>query len=282
MGSPCPPHWTFAARAAYFGDRMCAFCAHRNPAGAKFCNECAAPLEPERDGGPSAGESAPASASPGDRAVMDMPQPAVVEPPPGPTVRSPGTGSTISMVATALVLALAFGAYRIAAPTPKVPDVASPSGDDAARDTSAAVPLAPVAADPVPAASGQPAESQPSILGAHLEVSTPVRAQRRVVASSNKKTPGAHPRAASAHPPQAAKSRVPHRVPSTPVRGRSTQAQSAVPPASTRLARENPARCDGDLLTRIVCEQRARNRACEGRWGSAPECAVVIASDHGQ
>ena len=44
MGSPCPPHWTFSARAAYFGDRMCAFCDHRNPAGAKFCNECASPL----------------------------------------------------------------------------------------------------------------------------------------------------------------------------------------------------------------------------------------------
>src|SRR5436190_14615663 len=44
MGSPCPPCWTFAARAAYFGDRMCAFCAHRNPAGAKFCNDCGSPL----------------------------------------------------------------------------------------------------------------------------------------------------------------------------------------------------------------------------------------------
>src|SRR5690348_15099002 len=44
MGSPCPPHWTFAARAAYFGDRMCAFCDHRNPAGARFCNDCGSPL----------------------------------------------------------------------------------------------------------------------------------------------------------------------------------------------------------------------------------------------
>jgi hypothetical protein len=44
MGSPSPAHWTFAARAAYFGDRMCAFCDHRNPAGARFCNDCAAPL----------------------------------------------------------------------------------------------------------------------------------------------------------------------------------------------------------------------------------------------
>ena len=45
MGAPCPPHWTFAARAAYFGDRMCAFCDHRNPPGAKFCNDCASPLQ---------------------------------------------------------------------------------------------------------------------------------------------------------------------------------------------------------------------------------------------
>jgi ribosomal protein L40E len=44
MGSPCPPHWTLAARAAYFGERMCAFCDHRNPAGARFCNDCASPL----------------------------------------------------------------------------------------------------------------------------------------------------------------------------------------------------------------------------------------------
>jgi ribosomal protein L40E len=44
MDSPCPPHRTFAARAAYFGDRMCSFCDHRNPGDAKFCNACASPL----------------------------------------------------------------------------------------------------------------------------------------------------------------------------------------------------------------------------------------------
>src|SRR5436190_24237996 len=45
MGSPCPPHWSFAARAAYFGERLCPFCDHRNPPGASFCNECAGPLQ---------------------------------------------------------------------------------------------------------------------------------------------------------------------------------------------------------------------------------------------
>src|SRR5690349_25088044 len=45
MSSQSPAPWTFAARAAYFGDRVCAFCHHHNPAGARFCNECASPLQ---------------------------------------------------------------------------------------------------------------------------------------------------------------------------------------------------------------------------------------------
>src|SRR5262249_9098999 len=40
---PAAP-WTYAARAAYFGDRVCPFCRHHNPAGAQFCNDCASPL----------------------------------------------------------------------------------------------------------------------------------------------------------------------------------------------------------------------------------------------
>ena len=44
MDSRSPPHWTFAARAAYFGDRMCPFCDRRNPGDARFCNACASPL----------------------------------------------------------------------------------------------------------------------------------------------------------------------------------------------------------------------------------------------
>jgi len=42
------------------------------------------------------------------------------------------------------------------------------------------------------------------------------------------------------------------------------------------------ARCGGDLIDRIVCDQRVRRRFCEGYWGEAPECASGIANDHGQ
>ena len=44
MDSPPPAPWTYAARAAYFGDQVCPFCDHRNPIGAKFCNDCCSPL----------------------------------------------------------------------------------------------------------------------------------------------------------------------------------------------------------------------------------------------
>src|SRR6266853_2472247 len=44
MDPPPPAPWTFAARAGYFGDRVCPFCDHRNPVGAEFCNDCGSPL----------------------------------------------------------------------------------------------------------------------------------------------------------------------------------------------------------------------------------------------
>src|SRR5215831_6911186 len=44
MDSPPPAPWTYAGRAAYFGDRVCPFCEHHNQAGAKFCNDCGSPL----------------------------------------------------------------------------------------------------------------------------------------------------------------------------------------------------------------------------------------------
>jgi len=42
------------------------------------------------------------------------------------------------------------------------------------------------------------------------------------------------------------------------------------------------AQCSGDLITRIVCDQRVRRRFCEGHWGEAPECASGVANERGQ
>src|SRR5215813_7164803 len=44
MDPPPREPWTYAARAAYYGDRVCCLCDHHNPAAAKFCNDCGSPL----------------------------------------------------------------------------------------------------------------------------------------------------------------------------------------------------------------------------------------------
>jgi len=60
------------------------------------------------------------------------------------------------------------------------------------------------------------------------------------------------------------------------------------PNADTRKARHpdpweamnvSLSHCSGDLIDRIVCDQRVRRHFCEGRWGEAPECGSSIASN---
>jgi len=53
-------------------------------------------------------------------------------------------------------------------------------------------------------------------------------------------------------------------------------------PQPWQLLHVSLARCDGDLIARIVCELRVRRQFCQGHWGEAPECASGIKNDHGQ
>jgi ribosomal protein L40E len=177
MGSPCPPPWTFAARAAYFGDRICGFCDHRNPAGAKFCNDCASPLHLkgckqcdavndrfatncykcgavcpvsfstiEATAVSPAADSTPAGATAGDVVVA----PTLTQPPFAarslrPTWRLLRTGYfLVAAVATILIVG-AYEAYRVNVATPDAMRVASqPIGapENNATATPPAVPLA--------------------------------------------------------------------------------------------------------------------------------------------
>jgi hypothetical protein len=68
-------------------------------------------------------------------------------------------------------------------------------------------------------------------------------------------------------------------------------ASIGAPDAETRKSRRpdpweamhvSLSRCRGDLIARIVCDQRVRRRFCEGHWGEVPECASGVAKDHGQ
>jgi hypothetical protein len=42
------------------------------------------------------------------------------------------------------------------------------------------------------------------------------------------------------------------------------------------------ARCAGqDFLAKLVCEQRARAQACDGYWGTVPQCPPAVQTEHG-
>ena len=179
MDSRSPPHWTFAARAAYFGERMCPFCDHRNPAGAKFCNECAAPLHlkpcsqchaindhaatncykcgaacPVSFGTPGAapvspaGDAAPARATSADIAVaasVSQPLNADSALRAGSRVLTPGQ-FLLAAIGTA-VIAVAYSVYRIPEVTPDTTRVASQSTGAAEHDEPTAALAQPMAVE---------------------------------------------------------------------------------------------------------------------------------------
>lgn len=180
MDSRCPPHWTFAARAAYFGDRMCPFCDHRNPGDARFCNACASPLHlkpckqcdavndeaatncykcgaacpvsfstPEAMPKSPVAESTLASATPDNGAVAESAtQPLFTSALPASRLRS--RQFALAAIAT-IVIAAAYGVYRINEATPDAPGDASQRVIAAENNETTATPAAPPAVESKPA-----------------------------------------------------------------------------------------------------------------------------------
>src|ERR1700730_11706650 len=169
MDSPPPAPWTFAARAAYFGDRVCRFCDHRNSGGARFCNDCGAPLHlkpcnqchavnqqaatncykcgaecpallitPEATPVLPATDPTAAWATPGDIGVAAT----VTQPLFAAEALRPGW--RLAAIATILI-AGAYAAYRISAAPPDATGVASQpigAGEHNAPTAASAVPMA--------------------------------------------------------------------------------------------------------------------------------------------
>jgi ribosomal protein L40E len=329
MSSPSTPHWTFAARAAYFGDRMCGFCDHRNPAGAKFCNECASPLDlrpckqcdavndqaatncyrcgaacpamitaPMATPAWPAADSTRASATPDDLPVAATTQPlfAATALPAG--FRLPGRGHfLVAAIATVLVVG-AYHAYRINGESQDAMGAVLQPYDapaDNAATATAAVP-APMATPPEQAersaafeapipASSVDAPKRATVRQRSARVPAAKRAapQQRPVPVPAIKRASAHQRTLPEHharigtaPPVArapAVARVGARVPQT------SKTSRMVP---WQLMRVSLARCGGDFIARIVCDQRVRRHFCEGHWGTVPGCVSGVVNDHGQ
>lgn len=312
MGSPCPPHWSFAARAAYFGDRLCGFCEHRNPPGANFCNDCAAPLnlKPCRqcDGindqsashchkcgaailaGPATFEpSAAAGTTPGD-------------PPPGQPGAAPlamdATPATASnagrrvqgpariVVATAVAVGLMAGAHQAFRPPvvkPVVMDVASPSAAPVAPDASSAVPIEAVVAESSPPPTEEPADVEIGGPAADPDATQRVATRRAPAPAVAKERPSGRQRAAPArHPPAGRTATVAQRPAAPRANAAGAKSGKARPPDRWGLMQASLAGCGGDLVARVVCDQQVRRRFCEGHWGAAAECRSGVVNEHGQ
>lgn len=182
MDSRCPPHWTFAARAAYFGDRMCPFCDHRNPGDARFCNACASPLHlkpckqcdavndepatncykcgaayPVPSSTPGATPRLPAADSAPAPATTDGVATAASMTPPGFATSALPAGRRLlrpgqfaaAVIATMLIVG-AYEAYRINVATPVAIGDASRPVVAADNNRTTATPFAPPAGQPKP------------------------------------------------------------------------------------------------------------------------------------
>jgi ribosomal protein L40E len=301
-----PAPWTFAARAGYFGDRVCPFCDHRNPIGAKFCNDCASPLDlkpcnqcdavnhqsatncykcgaeypalfttPEATPVLPTDDPTPAWATPGDVGVV-----AIVT---QPSFAAQVVPALWRLAVIATILTGAYTAYLVNATVPDVIDVASQPIVTTEHN-------APTAASAVlMAVESKPVEPETT---AALQAAIPSTNPQPPKRASARQRPVPVPAAKRASVRQRPVPEVPAPVGAAPpVAQNPDAAPVGAPVAETRKAkRPDPweamhvslASCGGDLIARIVCDQRVRRRFCEGHWGKAPECASVAANDRGQ
>jgi hypothetical protein len=328
MNSQSPAPWTFAARAAYFGDRVCAFCHHHNPAGAKFCNDCASPLQLkpcnqcdaindlaatrchncgaafplsfgpyDATSGVRTAPPTPAGATAADAAVAAIgTQPVFVTSALRAYWRLVRPGQFLLAVAAVMLVAGAYAVHHIDAMSPDGPKEAASQASNArengARAATPAVATAvePRPVKPKPAAPG-PAEPKPvePEMNAALqapppaiasEAPTPATSRPRSVPIPATKRASAYQRPAPART-SAATPRLAQSRPATRVRAPVAEHRKVPGADAWHAMQVNLARCSGDLIARIVCDQRVRQRFCAGRWGRTPECAS-FSNEHGQ
>ena len=303
MDAPPPAPWTYAARAAYFGDRVCPFCDHHNPAGAKFCNDCSSPLYLKPCNQCDAvnhqaatncykcGAEFPALFTTLE-ATPVLPAADVTTPAPGDvgvaaSVTQPlfaagalRAGWRLAGIATILI-AGAYATYRINSATPDAMGVASQPIDTGEHNAPTTASVLPMAVESKPVESETTAALQAPVHNAKLEAPKRASTRQRPVPVPATKHTSTHQRPVP---------EVPVPVGATPPVAQS-RTHAPVGVAETRKAPQpdpweamhvSLASCGGDLIARILCDQRVRRRFCEGHWGEAPECASGVANDHGK
>jgi hypothetical protein len=176
-------------------------------------------------------------------------------------------GWRLAAIATILI-AGAYGAYRINATTPDAMGVAS-------QPIGAGEHNAPTAASAVPMAlESKPVEPETT---AALQAPIPTTNPEAPKRASARQHPVPELQAGVGKTPPVAQTLV-----AAPVGAPVAKTREAPRPDPWQAMHVSLARCGGDLIARIVCDQRVRRRFCEGHWGEAPECASGVANDRGQ
>ncbi|HKP66221.1 MAG TPA: hypothetical protein VJX31_06315 [Casimicrobiaceae bacterium] len=198
----------------------------------------------------------------------------------------------------AIVMVLIASAYSVYRPGASqiVASVVSQPGDTVGYDGLMAKPVEPIAAPSQLADTRELDASAAATIASVAVESKAVGAERIIVAdpatvagdadATNRTaaapTPLPAPKHASAHQRSAGE----RRAASSPSSAhnvaapRPADSRNAVHAAPWEVMNVNLARCSGDLIARIVCEQRVRQRFCEGRWGEAPECSMGVSNEH--
>ena len=209
----------------------------------------------------------PAWATPGDAGVAA----AVTQPPfAGSPLRAGWRllrPDRVLLAAIAILIAGAYATYRINAAAPDAMGVASQpigAGEHNAPTATSAVPVA-VESKPV----------EPEITAA-LQAPIPTTNPKSPKRESARQRPLPELAPVRATPPIA------QTLAAAPVGAPVAETRKARRPDPWQAMHVSLARCGGDLIARIVCDQHVRRRFCEGHWGEATECASGVANDRGQ
>ncbi len=244
---------------------ICTICGFDNPADGRFCKKCGAALVV-----PAGTNAMPAAAAVGAQgaAVMDAPAPAGGIPKP----------YIIIVVVALVILVAAWYAWRqIGVPITTAPEATAPAttAEPSANPATATAPAA-GSSEPAPtpaagAATEAPAAANAPDAGAAGASSTVISAPEAEPAKKGPahKAPAKAATKAPAHPAPAPVTTPP--PPPAPAPAPAAKAPTR-PDRWTQMDTELRACANANFLEKVVCEQRIRNRYCDGFWGKVPQC----------
>jgi hypothetical protein len=188
----------------------------------------------------------------------------------------------LAAIATILV-AGAYAAYRIKAATPNAIGVVSQPIGAGEHNAPIAASAVPMAVESKPVEPDTIAAFQAPVPITNPEAPKRASARQRPLPVPATKRAGARQRPVpELQAPVGATPPVAQTLAAAPVPAPVAETRNARRPDPWQAMHVSLARCGGDLITRIVCDQRARRRFCEGHWGERPECASGVANDRGQ